>query len=379
MYRLSTVNGSSRFEQIGQGWVKHSFCALQLVQCYSCPSPQPGGCPPALGSGCADPYCTGLNLDQGRLGARSFVNPFTAVYPSNAVAGFGNTAISRRIQIFDADLMSQPAGTIFYAEGQYVHPGDSTSGNQWNNVSYRRFNVTGPNGSGTFTFSGVGGTIIETPAVAAWTGSVQVTIDPTPGSDGRGILAYQVTDLSGNGSGPWHYEYGVYNMNNEAAFRSFSIPLPANVNISNVGFHHPQNHDPQNTGGMFSNTPWPGVVAAGSISWQTDTFAANQNANAIRWGTLYNFRFDADTPPQLANATLGLYKSGGSTNLVTLGPSAGVIPNCPGDLDGDGDTDLSDLGILLAAFGVNGNGDLDGDGDTDLSDLGVLLADFGCV
>ena len=25
-----------------------------------------------------------------------------------------------------------------------------------------------------------------------------------------------------------------------------------------------------------------------------------QNANAIRWGTLYNFRFDADQPPQSA-------------------------------------------------------------------------------
>jgi hypothetical protein len=52
---------------------------------------------------------------------------------------------------------------------------------------------------------------------------------------------------------------------------------------------------------------------------------------------------------------------------------------CPGDLDGDGDTDQSDLGILLAAFQINGNGDLDGDGDTDQSDLGILLADFGCV
>jgi hypothetical protein len=51
---------------------------------------------------------------------------------------------------------------------------------------------------------------------------------------------------------------------------------------------------------------------------------------------------------------------------------------CPGDLDGDGDTDQSDLGILLAAYDLNGDGDLDGDGDTDQSDLGVLLADYGC-
>ncbi|MCK4873501.1 MAG: hypothetical protein KAS72_12315 [Phycisphaerales bacterium] len=51
---------------------------------------------------------------------------------------------------------------------------------------------------------------------------------------------------------------------------------------------------------------------------------------------------------------------------------------CPGDLDGDGDTDQSDLGILLAAYGINADGDLDGNGVTDQSDLGILLADYGC-
>ncbi len=55
------------------------------------------------------------------------------------------------------------------------------------------------------------------------------------------------------------------------------------------------------------------------------------------------------------------------------------LPGCDGDLDGDGDTDQSDLGVLLAAYGVDGGGDLDGDGDTDQSDLGVLLADYGCA
>jgi hypothetical protein len=52
---------------------------------------------------------------------------------------------------------------------------------------------------------------------------------------------------------------------------------------------------------------------------------------------------------------------------------------CPGDLDGDEDTDLSDLGILLASWNLDDGGDLDEDGDTDLSDLGLLLADFGCM
>jgi hypothetical protein len=49
----------------------------------------------------------------------------------------------------------------------------------------------------------------------------------------------------------------------------------------------------------------------------------------------------------------------------------------PGDLDGDGDVDLADLGILLASYGIDDGGDLDGDGDTDLADLGILLANYG--
>jgi hypothetical protein len=58
---------------------------------------------------------------------------------------------------------------------------------------------------------------------------------------------------------------------------------------------------------------------------------------------------------------------------------------CPGDIDGDGDTDHSDLGALLAAWcsvegdsNWNPNADLDGDGHVGHGDLGILLADWGC-
>jgi len=58
---------------------------------------------------------------------------------------------------------------------------------------------------------------------------------------------------------------------------------------------------------------------------------------------------------------------------------------CVGDLDCDGDTDHSDLGAFLAAWGWqpgdpdwNPKADLDGDGQVGYSDLAILLTDWGC-
>ena len=95
----------------------------------------------------------------------------------------------------------------------------------------------------------------------------------------------------------------------------------------------------------------PGVLLRthDSITWSTETFAQNQNANAIRWGTLYNFRFDADQPPQQTNATVGYFKTGS--------PMTGCDPgtfrerwltnsntNCHCNGDGDSNTDCDRYG-----------------------------------
>ena len=41
-----------------------------------------------------------------------------------------------------------------------------------------------------------------------------------------------------------------------------------------------------------------------SAVWNCETFAQNQNANAIRCGTLYNFRFDSTAPPATSTANI---------------------------------------------------------------------------
>ena len=55
--------------------------------------------------------------------------------------------------------------------------------------------------------------------------------------DGRFVIGYRVTD---NGNGTWHYEYAVYNLNSDRAGGSFSIPVPAGVTLSNIGFKAPK-------------------------------------------------------------------------------------------------------------------------------------------
>jgi hypothetical protein len=56
---------------------------------------------------------------------------------------------------------------------------------------------------------------------------------------------------------------------------------------------------------------------------------------------------------------------------------------CAGDIDGDGDTDVFDFGILAANFGQavtpGTNGDLDNNGTVNVFDFAIFAADFGCA
>ena len=69
-------------------------------------------------------------------------------------------------------------------------------------------------------------------------------------------------------------------------------------------------------------------------TWTTQTFAANIHANAIRWGTLYNFRFDADVPPQNGSITLGMFKTGSpaSVNVAAQVPGPSKKGKCQADI-----------------------------------------------
>jgi hypothetical protein len=294
--------------------------------------------------------------------------------------------LKERLRVARADLdPAQNTGAQYFVEGQYIHPDDASSGNDNNNCSYRKVTIGATwSTSQGYPLTLSGATVQQQPAINAWK-TIQTDVElrdyQVPG-DGLFVVAYRASD---NGNGTWHYEYAIFNMNSDRSGGSFSVPVPAGVNVTNIGFSAPQYHSgDQNAGaaGYNQNTPWTGSRTANAVTWATTPYAQDTTANALRWSTMYNFRFDADQPPQAVAATLGLFKPVTASSTVTsisvagTGPITPPPPTNPADLDDSGMVDGADLGILLGAWGSAG-GDINGDGITDGTDLGLLLAAWG--
>ena len=341
LYRMSGgATNDARFEQIGQSWMKHTFLALEDSVCGTCNT---SGCQTGthLCPGCSDPYVSSLNGDQNSIGSRAWINPFTGSFPSGANdhSGHAHDGVSHRILVETSDLVpSQNPGASYFGEAAYISPHEYTwcqshpdQCNMFNNFSYRKFSVSG--GPTSFNFTPVSSTVRMEPAIEFWagTGATVNQIEPDPGNDGAWFMGYKVTNPS---AGVWHYEYALFNMNLDRAIQSFSVPLSAGVNVSNIGFHAPPQHPGWANDGTFNNQgyssmPWTVTQMSDSITWNTETFAQNQNANAIRWGTSYNFRFDADQPPQSADATVGFFKTGSPMMVAIQAPAGGTPTPTP--------------------------------------------------
>jgi hypothetical protein len=229
LYRMSGgATNNERFEQIGQSTCKHAFTALTDNLCgFGCNGV--GGS--HLGSGCSDPYGAGLNAGPD-LGSRAWINPFTGDFPSTANnhSGHNHNGVSHRIivEVNDLNTTLNP-GATYFTEGQYVtpheyawcqaHPGQC---NQYNNVSYRQYTVTGTT---NFTFAPTAPTVRMHPAIETWEtlGAATVNqVEPDPGNDGVWFMGYKVT---GPNAGVWHYEYALYNENLDRSIQSFSVPF----------------------------------------------------------------------------------------------------------------------------------------------------------
>jgi hypothetical protein len=296
-----------RLEQIGLSWIKHGFCALQQAGCGDCFVQS--GCLDFLGPGCRDPYSANLNGNQTRLGPRSEVNASTGEFPYPFTLGWQQTgdAIYKRIQVNDADI--DPAlnpGANYYIEGQIMHVQESTSGLRHNNATYEQV-IPLPTGN-TYDLGDGFGTVNQTPAIYAWQVlDPEVVIVPID-VDGRFHLAYRVFD---NGDGTWIYEYAVHNLNSHRSARAFAVPKRKTASVLST-FHRDVKY---HSGEVYTNEDWTLDIANKSVSWEGMKFDQNPNANALRWGTMFNFAIESDAAPEMGEVTLTLFRPGGPPKI----------------------------------------------------------------
>lgn len=385
MYRLK----DGRFEHVGIAWVKHGFTVIPEDLCGVC---EVKSSPDLLFPGCSDTYSMNTNAVTSTLGPRAEVNAAkgTFPYPHSIPPMSTPQALRGRLLVRDADIHPPSnENARYFIEGHYIAADDAAAGNSHNNASHREIFVDWFGGeSTTYNIDFVKGatTQVGSPAIMAWSDidpEVEIVHADIP-DDGRMTLGYKVSD---NGDGTWRYEFALYNMDSDRSGRTFSLPVTEGVTVSNAGFHDVEYFSGDGLNGSFSGVDWPVEIDAGAITWSTDLQTSDPNANALRFGTLYNFRFDANAPPVPADVTVGLFKAppmmgpgAGVTQIViaAMGPGEPVFP-CPSDINGDGQVNASDLGLLLGAWNFMGPdpSDINGDEIVNSSDLGLLLGAWG--
>ena len=365
-YRLM----DGRLEQIGLGFVKNATVAAAGSGC-GLPCNGQGGS--VLGAGCLDVYGASYNGGFGVLGPRSNVNPYSGAYPGPS-GGSGN-AIYKRLQVRTADL---DAKATFFVEGHYVAADDAAFGNAMNNASYKQVSVSGA----SFDMTPVGSMYQEEPCIYAWRDhglgigvpdpSVEVVEVHVP-DEGRFDVAAKVTDL---GNGTYRYDYAVRNFNSHQSADGFSVPLPAGANVTNVGFHDVDYH----SGEPYDNTDWDWAVAGGAITWSSpESYEQNQNTNALRWGTMYNFWFELDAAPVDGTVAIDLFRPGATASITApVAVPDNETVDCAADVNGDGMVNVEDLvDVILAWASDDADADVNDDGVVDVQDLVEVILNWG--
>jgi hypothetical protein len=410
MYKMHTVNGSQRFEQVGQSWAKHAFDALTENACALGCSGQGGS---VLGVGCSDPYTAGRNGNQanvsggnGGVAPRYFVNPFTAVYtwPVPTEPPLQSGSVSRRCRVLKTDVEATNSSSVsqFFAEALYITHDDAVYGNNHNNATYRRMFCTNAS-TGAFSLEGTGaynnGVHRYQPAIYGWqaygnnnTFDSSVTISEVscgqtytppstnPAGDGWLYIASKTTNL---GNGMYHYEYAVENYNSDRMGGSFTIPFPVGATITNVDWKGGDNHDGIASEDATRNAAWVSTISSNSVSWAAPVAYDPANptlGNGVRWGTMYNFRFDSNAAPAAGQATLGYYKPlAGYPNSVNGNAWVpATLPTCYANCDGSTTVpvlNVNDFTCFLQKFAQN-DPYANCDGSTTVPVLNV--SDFTC-
>lgn len=310
LYRLA----DGKLEQLGQSWLKHGFATAEADECnLGC---RPAGVGNRLGPGCSDPY--GARMNSGPdLGSRGEVNPVTGHYDGSTA---NNHQSHRHTSPLHEHSLQVPTaalnmpGAEYIIEGQYVTADDAKAGNGLNNVSYRKLKL-GRDSHGRRIFLN-GGDVVRAPAITAWAGAAFTTLDtPEATVEGRPLLARVIfaAKVGLAQSGRRRYDIAVYNMNSARGLRALRLALGGATVVGKGESAVPSHGEP------WSNAPWESKVENGQLEWSVKSFADDQNANALRWGTTYSFWFEveAGSPAPGGDVTIEKFTPGEGPSILT--------------------------------------------------------------
>ncbi|MBK8101171.1 MAG: hypothetical protein IPK26_29165 [Planctomycetes bacterium] len=301
---------------------KHAFLSLNDDgPCGTCQQPPAGGA--QMGPRCSDVYANSNNGDRRYLAPPSELDPWLGTW--NPVGSYfdvgdpqtgtgaadgirslvtnGFDSVKNRVTIKEADLVGVTSNLFFQIH--VIHEGEPLV-NRGNNTMSRPF---GMNWSGASWSASTSGTATHGTVLTRWTGATLA--DAANGNDdGRFQVAVKVT---GPTNGLYHYEYAVYNHDNNRGGAAFRLPVCPNARVSNLGFRD-IDQNPLNQ--------WTATVSGGEIAWSAP---AN---NPHNWNQLFNFWFDSDAAPVGGAASIDQARVGpGNLTISVATQTPGFVPN----------------------------------------------------
>jgi hypothetical protein len=312
IHMIVARESGGRLVQISDwSYVKHTFgSSNDPSTCGTCAGP---GTFSQVEVGCSDTYANSQFVDHYWLGPPKEVNPWTGVWDpmcshfdkgeplaplaqqcdgvrslTTSQAAALNASLNHQMRVYDADLVV--AGATYWWQAGYLVPGEA-EGNRTNNIGSRQFTATWNGSSYSVTALGtmLPGTILQ-----RWTGATISSAANGP-DDGRLYVAVKVT---GPTNGLYHFEYAVHNRDNERGVGGFRVPLCAQAQVSNVGFHDVD---------QDASNQWTASVVGAELVVSTA-------GNPLRWNSIFNFWFDCDAAPV----------PGGTLNLDQFDPGPGA-------------------------------------------------------
>ncbi|MBX9737247.1 MAG: hypothetical protein K2X32_10010 [Phycisphaerales bacterium] len=430
------TTSDGRLEQLGAAWVKHGWFAASATQgtvvtpltpagtvvnpttidigqprcgTLSCNGPSND----LLGANCSDTYGSGLNVAADDVGPRSEIKPnapagtaadpgtigwsqqgswhnlmnqdsanpyqdvrtnFATTQPALGARNynFSGTTQAWKLNNFHVDKIKPAAlGTNgrFFVEGYYVINGDKY---KFNNVAYRRFEVTGVTNTTTASSVGAGNFLYDSrhifgPVMLDW-GDRQAAFAPT--DEGTAYVSSRVVSRPGGGL---RYEYCVYNLDLDRELNALELVVPRLVDARNFGFAQPRSADPgyhsqvdptkppANADTVDFNTDWTMTVnPAGSIRFTPPTAPSGVLPNTLRWGRMFTFWFDSDMPPTDTGQVNGEMRRTGTAPVIVA--TGMIVPKNPADI---ALADGSAAAIISTAAGSFRNGSVDGISEAD--------------